>query len=107
MQSVYLKFYLTEKQHHQGKQLQEWLLEEARALGVRGGSVFRAVAGFGRHGHLREETFFELAGELPVQVEFVLDDTHANQLLGVVTAEGLNLPYVRYAVETGVTGVKP
>ena len=106
MQSVYLKFYLTEKQHHQGKQLQEWLLEEARALGVRGGSVFRAVAGFGRHGHLREETFFELAGELPVQVEFVLDDTHANQLLGVVTAEGLNLPYVRYAVEAGTTGEK-
>jgi len=43
---------------------------------------------------------------LPAQVEFVLDDTHANQLLGVVTAEGLNLPYVRYAVETGTTGGK-
>lgn len=106
MQSVYLKFYLTEKDHHQGKLLQEWLLEKARSLGVPGGSVFRAVAGFGRHGQLREETFFELAGELPAQVEFVLDDTHANQLLGVVTAEGLNLPYVRYTVEAGTTGGK-
>src|SRR5512133_2443853 len=107
MNSVYLKFYLTEKQHHHGKQLQEWLLEKAKSLGVPGGSVFRAVAGYERHGHLREETFFELAGELPVQVEFVLDETRANQLLGVVAAEGLNLPYVRYAVEMGTTGAKP
>ena len=106
MSSVYLKFYLTEKQHHQGKMLQEWLLEKAKSLGVPGGSVFRAVAGYGRHGHIHDESFFELAGELPVQVEFVLDDKHANQLLGVITAEGLNLPYVRYAVEAGTTGAK-
>jgi PII-like signaling protein len=106
MNAVYLKFYLTEKQHHRGKLLQEWLLEKARTLGVPGGSVFRAVAGYGRHGQLREETFFELAGELPVQIEFVLDARRADQLLGAVTAEGLNLPFVRYAVEAGTTGAK-
>lgn len=106
MQNVYLKFYLTEKHRHHGKLLQEWLLEQGRSLGAPGGSVFRAVAGFGRHGQLHEDTFFELAGELPVQVEFVLDDTRANQLLGVITAEGLNLHYVRYAVEAGTTGAK-
>ncbi len=103
MKSVYLKFYLTEKQRHHGKLLHEWLLEAARSLGVPGGSVFRAVAGFGRHGQLHEDNFFELAGELPVQVEFVLDDKHANQLLGVVAAEGIDLPYVRYDVEAGTT----
>lgn len=106
MQSVYLKFYLTEKHHHHGKLLQEWLLEKARTLGVPGGSVFRAVAGYGRHKHLHEDSFFELAGDLPVQVEFVLDDKYANQLLGIVAAEGLDLPYVRYAVETGTTKPK-
>jgi PII-like signaling protein len=106
MQSVYLKFYLTEKHRHHGKLLQEWLLEKARTLGVPGGSVFRAVAGFGRHGHLHEDNFFELAGDLPVQVEFILNDEQANQLLGLITAEGLNLPFVRYAVEAGTTGSK-
>ena len=102
-QNVYLKFYLTEKQLHQGRLLSEWLLETARSLGAPGGSVFRAVAGFGRHGRLHEETFFELGGELPVQVEFVLEPTRANQLLGVITAEGIALPYVRYEVECGNT----
>jgi len=103
MQSTYLKFYLTEKQHHQGKLLYEWLLEQARAQGGRGGSVFRAVAGFGRHGHLHEETFFELGGELPIQVEFVLDATQAENLLAMLRGEKIRLPFVRYEVESGLT----
>jgi PII-like signaling protein len=55
---------------------------------------------------LHEDNFFELAGDLPVQVEFILNDEQANQLLGLITAEGLNLPFVRYAVEAGTTGSK-
>ena len=102
MQSVYLKFYVTEKQRHNGTLLYEWLLEEAKKLGVPGGSVFRAIAGFGRHGRLHEESFFELAGELPVQVEFVLEAILADKLLETLRAHKLNLFYVRYALESGV-----
>lgn len=102
MQSVYLKFYVTEKQRHNGTLLYEWLLEEAKILGLTGGSAYRAIAGFGRHGHLHEETFFELAGEMPVQVEFVVDATLADTLLDSLRAQKLNLFYVRYAVESGV-----
>lgn len=102
MQSVCLKFYLTEKQRHDGALLHEWLLEEAKRLGVPGGCAFRAVAGFGRHGRMHEETFFELAGELPVQVEFVLDAELADKLQDALRAHNLSLFYVRHAVEAGV-----
>jgi PII-like signaling protein len=102
MQSVYLKFYVTEKQRHEGELLYEWLLEEAKKLGLPGGSAFRAIAGFGRHGRLHDESFFELAGELPVQVEFLLNTELADKLLGALRAYKLNLLYVRYAVESGV-----
>lgn len=101
MQNVYLKFYVTEKQRHSGEPLHEWLLEQAKKLGVPGGSVFRAVAGYGRHGHLHEETFFELAGEMPLQVEFVLDAQHCVSFLNALREHKLNLFYVRYAVESG------
>jgi PII-like signaling protein len=101
MQSVYLRFYVSEKQRHDGKMLYEWLLEEAKRQGIPGGSVFRAIAGYGRHGHLHEETFFELAGELPMQVEFILDVRLADHLLNSLRAHNLDLFYVRYAVETG------
>ena len=101
MQSVYLKFYVSEKQRHDGKMLYEWLLEEAKRQGMPGGSVFRAIAGYGRHGHLHEETFFELAGELPLQIEFVLEADKAEHLLSSLRSQNLNLFYVRYPVETG------
>jgi PII-like signaling protein len=102
MQSIHLKFYVAEKQRHNGALLYEWLLEEAKKFGVPGGSAFRAIAGFGRHGRLHEESFFELAGELPVQVEFVLDTALADKLLDALRVYKLNLFYVRSAVESGV-----
>lgn len=104
MQGVYLKFYVTENQRHHSKLLSEWILEKAKQLGLPGGSVFRAIAGFGKHGHLHSELFFELGGELPVQVEFVVNAGQAKALLAAINAEKLKLTYVSYAVEFGVTG---
>ena len=97
-----ITFYVTEKQHHDGMPLYEWLLEEAKELGIHGGSAFRAIAGFGRHGRLREDTFFELAGELAVKVEFILDDKLAEQIMQRVRAQNLDVFYVRYEVQSGI-----
>jgi PII-like signaling protein len=97
-----LSFYVSEKQHHDGKPLYEWLLEEARTLGVHGGSAFRAIAGFGRHGKLHEDTFFELAGELAVKVEFILEDALAEKLLDGLRARNIKVFYVRHEVSSGV-----
>ena len=102
MQTVYLKFYVTEKQRHDGILLHDWLLEQAKKHGVPGGSAFRAIAGYGRHGHMHEDTFFELAGELPVQVEFVMPAEKADAFLAALRGSRLNLFYVKYGVESGV-----
>lgn len=102
MQAVYLKFYLTEKQKHADKPLYEWLLEQAKDIGVPGGSVFRAIAGYGRHGSLHAETFIELGGELPIQVEFILEARQADEFLATLRAYELNLRFVRYAVIASV-----
>jgi uncharacterized protein len=94
-----LSFYVSEKQHHAGRPLYEWLLEEAKSIGVHGGSAFRAIAGFGRHGHMHEETFFELAGELAVKVEFVIDDALAEQLLEKIRSHGIKIFYAKQPVQ--------
>ncbi len=104
MQGIYIKFYLTESHRHGNKLMYEWILEKAKQLGLPGGSVFRAVAGFGRHGNLHSDTFFELAGELPIQVEFVLNSTHVEKLIVAMNDEQIKIPYVSYSVEHGVTG---
>ena len=101
MPSVYLKIYMTEKQRHDGQLLYEWLLDEARKIGIEGGSVFRSVAGYGRYGQHHDETFFELAGELPIQIEFVLDAMLADKYIAKLQPHHLNLFYVQYSVNIG------
>ena len=97
-----LSFYISEKQHHSDMPLYEWLLEEARTMGVRGGSAFRAIAGFGRHGRMHEDTFFELAGELAVKVEFVLDDVLADRLIEKIRRLNMDVCYLKQTAEDGI-----
>jgi PII-like signaling protein len=101
---VYLKFFVIENQRHGGQLLYQWLLREASAMGLPGGSAFRAVAGFGRHHVLHEARFYELAGELPMEVVFVADRAQADLLIAHVAAAGLSLFHCLMAAESGTTG---
>lgn len=107
MQGVYIKFYVQEKRRHHGLLAYEWLLEEARKLGIPGGSAFRAIAGFGRHGKLHEEHFFELAGDVPVEVGFALGEEEAAKLLAHLAGEKLRIFYIKMPLEMGVVGDEP
>lgn len=104
MQGVYLKFYVQEKRRHHGILAYEWLLEQARRLGIHGGSAFRAIAGYGRHGRLHEEHFIELAGDLPVEVGFALSEDEAQRMLDHLAGEKLQLVYLKLPLEMGVVG---
>jgi len=73
----------------------EWLLEQANGMGIRGGSAFKAMAGFGRHHTVHEAHFFELAGALAVEVEFIVTDAEASQLLELLHRERIRLFYAR------------
>jgi len=102
MNAVCLQVFVSEASRHRGKLTYEWLLDTAQGLGIAGGSAFRAVAGFGRHGR-HDAGFFELAGELPVVVEFFVDAAMADQLLNLIAEADLKLFYARLPAETGVT----
>lgn len=102
MIGVHLRFYTYEDRKHHGLLVYEWLLQNARKLGIHGGSAFRAMAGFGRHGKLHEQHFFELAGEVPVLVEFILDPDEADKLVALLREEGLDLFYAKLPAEYGM-----
>ena len=107
MQGIYLKFYVAEKHKHGATSVYEWLLERAKEIGIHGGSAFRAMAGFGRHNRMHEDHFFELAGDLPVEVGFVVTEDEAQALFEVLAAEKLSLFYVKIPAEFGATGGTP
>ena len=102
MDGSFLRFYVHEGHRHRGKLVWEWLLEEANKLGIRGGSAFRAMAGFGRHHMLHEARFFELAGTLTVEVEFIVTDQEVNKLLERVREEKIRLFYAHIPAHFGV-----
>ena len=102
MQGSFLRFYVHEGQRYQRRLFWEWLLEQANTLGIRGGSAFRAMAGFGRHHVLHESNFFELAGTLTVEVEFIVTETEAQQLLQRVQTTGIRVFYARIPATFGV-----
>ncbi|MGD9787519.1 MAG: DUF190 domain-containing protein [Sulfuricellaceae bacterium] len=104
MPGTFLRFYVHENRRHNGILLYDWLLQEAKRIGINGGSAYRAIAGFGRHGVMHEAHFFELAGDLPIVVEFLLTAEEADSLLASLKQASLQLFYVRQQVEFGVLG---
>ena len=102
MEGSFLRFYLHENQRCHGRLAWEWLLEQANKLGIRGGSAFRAMAGFGRHHHLHEDHFFELAGTLTVEVEFIVTQDESTRLLDLLHQEKLRVFYAHIPAKFGV-----
>jgi len=103
MSTVCLQVFVSEASRHHGKLAYEWLLDAAQGLGVSGGSAFLALAGFGRHGR-HDVGFFELAGDLPVVVEFFVEPAMADRLLQTIAEANLKLVYAKFPAEIGVTG---
>lgn len=102
MNVVCLQVFVSEASRHHGKLTYEWLLDAAQELGIGGGSAFHALAGFGRHGR-HDVGFFELAGDLPVVVEFFVEADMAERLLKTIAEAGLKLVYAKLPAELGVT----
>jgi uncharacterized protein len=102
MNGTILRFYVHENRTHRHVALFEWLLEQAKKLGIHGGSAFRAIAGFGRHGILHEEHFFELSADMTVVIEFVVSDEEAEKMLALLRSEKVSIFYTRVRGEFGV-----
>jgi len=99
MNAIALRFYVHQPRKHGNALLFEWLLERAKAMGIHGGSAFLAVAGYGRHGVIHEQRFFELPEVLPVMVEFIVTPKEADELLALVRAEKIHLFCTRTPTE--------
>jgi PII-like signaling protein len=99
-----LHFYMREDQRHRHELLWQWLLAAANRLGLRGGSAFRAMGGFGQHHVLHEQRFFELAGTLAIQVEFIVSEAESKQLLELIEQEKIRVFYACVPAKFGLIG---
>lgn len=83
----YLRFYVHSEHYREGKPLYEWILGEAKRLNVQGGTCFKAMLGFGRHGRTHENRVVGAPADfVPVVVEFFLPEAEAATLKAMVAA---------------------
>ena len=101
---VLLRIFVLEGQRHHGELLYDWLLRRAREMGITGGAAFREIAGYGRHERLHEQFFFELAGDLPVEVVFAMTQSDSQKFLDLLAREKLSLFYISSPCEFGHVG---
>ena len=100
-----LKTHSSEEGGHGTRSIAEWLVAEAKALGISGATMSTAQGGYGRDGRLHWANFFELS-EQPLEVTMALSDEAAERLLARIAAEGLRIFYTKVPVEFGITGEK-
>jgi PII-like signaling protein len=101
MPGSFLRFYVHEGLKHRHDAVSEWLLMQANKLGIRGGSAFKAMAGFGRHHKMTEDKFFDM-GASGVEIEFIVTEEEATQLLELIRQEKLSLFYAKVPARFGV-----
>lgn len=103
MHGFQLTFFTQQDKRHHGKLLTEWLLEEAKLLGIGGATVIAASEGFGHGGRRHSAHFFELADQ-PVEVTMAMSAEASDRLFARLREEGLKVFYVKAPIEFGVTG---
>ena len=103
MEGYQLTFFTLQDRKHRGQSMGNWLVEEARRLGIRGATLLTATEGFGHHRRIHAMHFFELADQ-PVEVTMAVTAEEAGQMLERLREEGVNIFYVKTPIEFGMTG---
>lgn len=103
MRGWQLTFYTQQGRSHGTRSIAEWLLAEAKLLGISGATMSVAQGGYGWDGRLHWAGFFELTGQ-PVEVAMAVSDEAAERLFARIATEGLRIFYTKTPVEFGITG---
>ena len=98
-----LTFFTQQDRSHQGRPLAQWLVEEARAMGMGGATLTRAAEGYGHDRKLRSVHFFELTDQ-PMQVTMAVSEADAKRLFARIKEAGVNVFFVKTPIEFGMTG---
>lgn len=90
-EGVCLNLYMDLNQKHHGVLLYEWILTTVKKEKFLGATVFKAIAGCGKSGKIKEEHFVELGGKVPVMVSLVVTKEQKTLFLSLLDEEKINL----------------
>lgn len=101
-----LRIFIGERNKHDGKPLYEWIVLQAKQMGLAGATVLRGMMGFGANSRIHTTKILRLSEDLPVIIEIV--DTqeklahflaHIDSAIGegLATLEKADVQFYRYS----------
>lgn len=105
MHGFKLSFYTQQGRTHGLLSISEWLLKEAKELGIQGATVNVTQGGYGRDGKYHMAHFFEI-GEQPMEVQMAVRTEECDRIFARIEEEKLEIFYMKIPIEFGVTGSK-
>ncbi len=103
MQGYLITFYTQQDREHEGRPLAQWILDQARKLGVRGATLLTAKAGFGHDGRFHSESFFDLSDN-PTLIQMALTPEESDKLFACLADQKIRIFYTKYETEFGFIG---
>jgi PII-like signaling protein len=100
-----LTFFTQQDHRHHGKPLAQWLLEEARAMGIGGATLIAASEGFGHHRHLHQMHLLNFPDQ-PLEVVMAVTAEEADRIFAKLNAEQIKIFYSKTPVEFGTIGAE-
>lgn len=98
-----ITFFTQQDRKQDGRPVAQWLLEQAAALGIRGATLSAGQQGLGHDGRLHAVNLFDYSDQ-PVQVTLIVGDDEEQRLFTHLRASGVQVFYIRCAVEFGTLG---
>ena len=103
MNGYQLTFYTEQNRRHGHHTITEWLLHEAKHLGIHGATVISCAEGTG-HAGVHHAAHMLRLDDQPVQIILAVTEDEADRLLDAVKAEHVHVFYTRSPIEFGVLG---
>lgn len=104
MQGHQVTFYTQQDRVHEHEPLAQWLLAQAKVLGIRGATLSGSLQGLGHDGHVHAVNLFDV-GDQPIQVTLIVSDAESQRLFDHLRAARVQVFYTRSRVEFGTLGV--
>lgn len=103
MQGYQLSFITELNRRIDGAQPMEWLMQQAKLLGISGVTTFAGVESIGSHGRRHSARFFELADQ-PIEIMMAVSQEQATELFNKINATETHLFYIKTPIEYGELG---
>jgi PII-like signaling protein len=103
MQGYQVTFFTQQDRKHGHESLAEWIMHEAKKLGIRGATLTASAQGLGHSGRMHSSHFFDLADQ-PLEVTMALTQEECDMLFACLVEEKVHVFYVKSQIEFGTLG---